>query len=98
MKLDVQVYPYDGKNGLKGFATVKVADCLVIKDFTIRETKGKLWVSMPSRKDTNGEFYDTVFPVTKEFRNELIDCILDVYELEVSEQKKETTKPSRNRR
>lgn len=92
MKLDVKVNLYDNKKGLKGFATVTVADVLVIKDFTIRETNGKLWVSMPSRIDSKTEeYYDTVFPITKEFREELINCILDVYEIEESEQ--ETPKP-----
>jgi len=73
------------KDGLLGFATVILDDQLVVKT-TVRSGANGNYVSFPSKKrkepwtnpKTNREelYEDQVFPITAEFRAELIGAIL----------------------
>lgn len=41
---------------------------------------GGLFVSMPQRKNDNGEYKDTSFPLTKEGREVISEAVLDAYD------------------
>lgn len=76
IKVDIKKYE---RESLKGFVTLTLDDCLVIKDIKLMQSKaGNLFVSFPNKK-VGDEYKDIVFPITKEFRNELIDKIMQKY-------------------
>ena len=69
------------KDNFKGFADVTFDDCFVVKGIRIMDGKKGLFVAMPSEySEKDDEYYDRCFPITKEFREELTDAILDGYE------------------
>lgn len=86
MKLDVNVRLIEPKGNLMGFANVTVNDSLRIDDFKVLQGENGLFVGMPSKgqnKDGKIAYYDTVRPVTKEFRAELNEAVVAAYHAEV---------------
>lgn len=75
----------DGK--LKAYVTVTFDDCFVVHNVKIIEGKSGLFIAMPSRKTSNGEYKDVAHPINPEFRTELQDTILKEYENENVEEK-----------
>lgn len=71
----IRVTVYE-KESTRGFATVKVGDLFYITGLRIIEGTKGLFVSMPSRKDTSGEYKDICFPASKEVRDELQGLVL----------------------
>ncbi len=96
MKYSIRVNEVKSKEGnIKGFATVVFGDSFKITNIAILENteRGELFVSMPRYKtnehDENGVIYkDICNPITKEFREELYDNILQAFE-KVKEQNTE---------
>ncbi len=68
----------DGK--LKAYVTVTFDDCFVVHNVKIIEGKTGLFIAMPSRKTSTGDYKDVAHPITPEFRTELQDRILAEYE------------------
>ena len=90
MKYSIKVNEVRGKEGsnIKGFATVVFGDSFKITNIAILENreKGQLFISMPryrsnEKDENNGVVYkDVCNPITSEFREELYNNILEMYE------------------
>ena len=65
---------------LKAYVTVTFDDCFVVHNVKIIEGKTGLFIAMPSRKTSGGEYKDVAHPISLEFRTELQDKILAEYE------------------
>lgn len=63
----------------KAMASVTFDDCFVVSGLKVIEGEKGAFVSMPNRKTADGEYKDTAFPITKEFREELINAVLKEY-------------------
>ena len=75
---EIRVAPReDGK--LKGFASVTLENCFVVRGLKIIEGQGRLFVAMPSRKRDDGTFQDVAHPITPEFRDELEQAVIGEY-------------------
>lgn len=76
----------DEGSNLKAFATIKIADCFVVKNLKVIEGAKGLFVSMPQEKfkskdnDEEIKWTDTAYPVTAEARKEVNDLVLKAYE------------------
>ena len=71
-------------NKLENSKTLALASVTLYNEFVVtglRLLNGKngLWVSMPSRKDSNGEYHDIAYPVTKEAREDIQKAVIDKY-------------------
>ena len=91
---NVSVYTLNDSNSKTvALATVTISDCLVLTGLRIVKGNKGMFVSMPRRKlpktdmDDN-EYADILFPVTRDFREDLNDAILDAYDDKVDEEKK----------
>ena len=90
---NVSVYTLnDSGSKTVALATVTISDCLVLTGLRIVKGKKGMFVSMPQRKlskpDKNGnEYADIFFPVTRDFREELNNAIMDEYDKKVEEEK-----------
>lgn len=85
MKYSIKVNVLENsKNSIKGFANVVFGDCFKISNIAIVENKekGELFVSMPRYSSSKEEigYKDICNPITKEFRQELYDNILETFE------------------
>lgn len=83
MKYSIKVNEVkNGSENVRGIASVTLGDSFKINNIAIvndpRE-QGKVFVSMPSYKDGQGEFKDICHPNTKEFHDELHGNILDAF-------------------
>jgi len=69
---------------VRAFFDLTTSEGFIIKGFKIIEGINGLFVSMPSQKSNDGEYYDSVF-ATKELRDELNKMALDNYGSNYSE-------------
>ena len=63
---------------LRAFFDLSTQEGFTIKGFKIIEGINGLFVSMPSQKSNDGEFYDSVF-ASKDLRDELNQLALKIY-------------------
>lgn len=70
----------DGTGTLKAFCDVAVAESFLIKGITVVEGKKGLFVSMPREQGKDGNWYDTVIPLTKETRQQISEMVLKAYQ------------------
>lgn len=67
------------ENGkLKGFASITLNGEFVVHGFRLVEGANGLFVGMPSNK-VGEEFKDTAYPLSKEFKEQLSEKVLEAY-------------------
>jgi len=72
-----------GEGTLKAFCDVAIADAVLIKGIKVVEGKNGLFVSMPREQGKDGNWYDTVVPLTKEIRQQVSTVVLDAYQAQM---------------
>ena len=76
----VKVFKTNGEDTkMKGYATVTLDDCFVIRNLRIIQGEERLFVAMPSRKKADGEYEDIVHPTNSETRKMFEDKIIEEY-------------------
>lgn len=76
---NVRVKKIENKNRLKAVATVTFDDCFVIHELRMIEGKNGLFVAMPSKQNTRGEYRDVCHPITKELRQIIEETVIHAY-------------------
>lgn len=86
---DVRLRLANGEEGskLKAYADITFEECFVIHGLKIIEGKNGMFVAMPSRRMTNGEFKDIAHPISTELRNTINEMVIEKYELELKSEK-----------
>ena len=64
---------------LRAYVTVTFDSCFVVHNVKIVEGKTGLFIAMPSRKTSKGDYKDVAHPISPEFRAALQKKILDEY-------------------
>lgn len=64
---------------MKGYATVTIDDCFVVRNIRIIEGDEKMFIAMPSRKVTEDRYEDIAHPINAETRKLFEDKILEEY-------------------
>lgn len=70
----------NGSDKLKAVASITIDDELVVHDIKVINGKDGYFLSMPSRKTSEGEFKDIVHPIKTEVREMLKSKIIAAYE------------------
>jgi len=73
-----RIYRLDGESKLKAFADVSLAG-IVIKGFSVVNGSNGLFVGMPRHQGKDGKWYNTVYPTTKELKEQLSEVVLTAY-------------------
>lgn len=68
---------------LKGIASVLINDCFAVHDIRIIEGDTGLFIAMPSRKTSDGNYRDIAHPINPETRAIFENAVLDAYKKEV---------------
>ena len=68
----------DGK--MKAIVSITLDDEFVVYDIKVIEGEKGLFIAMPSRKATDGEYRDIAHPINSETRAKVQDIILREYE------------------
>ena len=64
---------------LKAVASITIDDCFVVHDIKVIDGTDGLFIAMPSRKTSDGEFKDIAHPLNTETRENLKNAILTAY-------------------
>ena len=91
---DVKIRKMLSEGRLRAVVSVTIDDMLAVHDIKVVQGDERLFVAMPSRKDENGVFRDTIHPISASARRMFEETILDAYEkqaaLEAAEEAAET--------
>lgn len=96
MKVDVKISSIRPEGNVKAYASINLNDCFAIRNVKVVDSSKGLFIAMPNYKTGNGEYKDICFPVTKEFREQLNNAVIDAYNqaLTQSQQQKAQDAPS----
>lgn len=75
----------ESDNKQRATASVNMNGCFAVRGVKVIEGPKGLFVAMPSYKNGSGEFKDFCHPVTKDFREQLNNAVLDAYKQAVSQ-------------
>lgn len=64
---------------MKGIASIFLDDEIAIHDIRILEGNSGLYIAMPSRKKSTGEYKDIAHPLNQEVRSNFENAILSEY-------------------
>ena len=79
---DIRVFPVEDGNGILANVSVTFGGVFVVTGLKIIDGKKGAFVSMPQYK-YKGEWKDSCFPITAEFREELSEAVLEAYADEI---------------
>ncbi|MCR4791031.1 MAG: septation regulator SpoVG [Treponemataceae bacterium] len=77
---EIRIRKVAAEGKLKAYVTVTFDNCFVVHNVKIIEGKSGLFIAMPSRRTSAGEYKDVAHPISPEFRTEMQDKILAEYE------------------
>ena len=73
-----RIHKIESDSKLKAFVDISL-DGVVINGLRVVSGANGLFVSMPQHQGKDGKWYDTVYPTTKEKRQELSELVLEAY-------------------
>lgn len=76
---DVRLIKVEGQNRLKAIAAITIDECFVVHELRVIEGDNGLFVAMPSRKRTSGEYKDIAHPINQETRQMIESKVIQVY-------------------
>jgi len=76
---DVRVRLMETESKMKGVASITIDDAFAVHDIKIIENENGLFVVMPSRKSSDGQFRDIAHPINTETRNLISQLVLGKY-------------------
>lgn len=85
---NINLKKVENKGRLKATGSITFDDAFVVKGLGVVEGKNGMFISMPSRKDTQGKFSDVAFPINSDLRGQITEAVLSAYR-ESNEQEKE---------
>ncbi|MCR5295352.1 MAG: septation regulator SpoVG [Lachnospiraceae bacterium] len=77
---DVRVRKVTKEGKMKAVVSITIDDEFVVHDIKVIEGEKGLFIAMPSRKATDGEYRDIAHPINSGTRNEIQKIILTKYE------------------
>jgi len=75
---EVRVFPVE-EDKLKAYATITFDNCFVIREIKVIRGASGYFISMPSRKTSDGTYKDIAHPTNKETRAMIESRILEEY-------------------
>jgi stage V sporulation protein G len=76
---ELRIRKVSADSKLRAYVTVTFDSCFVVHNVKIVEGKTGLFIAMPSRKTSKGDYKDVAHPISPEFRTALQKKILDEY-------------------
>jgi len=77
---DVRIRKLSEDGKMKAIVSVTFDDAFVVHDIKIIEGQNGLFIAMPSRKVSEGDYRDIAHPINMETRSTLQDIIFTEYE------------------
>ena len=77
---DVRVRKITAEGKMKAIVSITIDDVFVVHDIKVIDVKKVLFIAMPSKKATDGEYRDIAHPINSKTREDLQNLILSRYE------------------
>lgn len=77
---DVRVRKISKEGKMKAVVSVTIDDEFVVHDIKVIEGEKGLFIAMPSRRSSDGEYRDVAHPINTSTRERLQAVILEAYE------------------
>lgn len=77
---DVRVRKIAKEGKMKAIVSITIDDEFVVHDIKVIEGEKGLFIAMPSKKATDGEYRDIAHPINQSTRETIQKIILDRYE------------------
>jgi len=77
---DVRVRKVAKEGKMKAVVSITIDDEFVVHDIKVIEGEKGLFIAMPSRKASDGEYRDIAHPINSGTREQIQSIILDKYE------------------
>lgn len=77
---DVRVRRVAKEGKMKAVVSITIDNEFVIHDIKVIEGEKGLFIAMPSRKSSDGEYRDIAHPINSDTRKRIQDLILERYE------------------
>ena len=71
---------------LKAIVSVVLSDCIAIHEIKVIQGGDRLFVAMPCRRDSDGNYRDIIHPIGQPARRALEDAVINAYRTCVSGQ------------
>lgn len=80
VKLEVKrITRLEGEGTGRAFCDLVVGETFLVTGIKVVEGKNGLFVSMPREQGKDGNWYDTVLPMSKEVRQRVSEVVLEAY-------------------
>ena len=86
---DVRVRKVSKEGKMKAVVSITIDDEFVVHDIKVIEGEKGLFIAMPSRKASDGEYRDIAHPINSGTRDHSQSIILDKYEAALLESEEE---------
>ncbi len=86
---DVRVRKIEKEGKMKAIVSITIDNEFVVHDIKVIEGEKGLFIAMPSRKATDGEYRDIAHPINSGTRDMIQSVILDKYETTALETQQE---------
>ena len=76
---DVRIRKVEKEGKMKAVVSITIDDEFVVHDIKVIEGEKGLFIAMPSRKASDGEYRDIAHPINSDTRDELQNLIIAKY-------------------
>jgi stage V sporulation protein G len=80
---DIRIRKIEKEGKMKAVVSITIDDEFVVHDIKVIEGEKGLFIAMPSRKATDGEYKDIAHPIKSSTREKIQEMILEKYRTEV---------------
>lgn len=77
---DVRVRKIAKEGKMRAVVSITIDDEFVVHDIKVIEGEKGLFIAMPSRKSSDGEYRDIVHPINTQTRDKLQKLVLEAYD------------------
>lgn len=82
---DIRIRSVEKEGKMKAVVSITIDDEFVVHDIKIIEGEKGMFIAMPSRKASDGEYRDIAHPINTATRERLQSMILDKYQESLAE-------------
>lgn len=79
---DVRIRKVEKEGKMRAVVSITIDDEFVVHDIKVIEGEKGLFIAMPSRKATDGEYRDIAHPINSQTRERIQQIILEHYQAE----------------
>ena len=80
---DVRIRKVEKEGKMKAVVSITIEDEFVVHDIKVIEGEKGLFIAMPSRKASDGEYRDIAHPINSATRESIQNLILEKYKQEI---------------